>query len=138
MDQSALLLLAADAILLVHALFVGFVLIGLVLVYVGRARAWSWVRNPWFRLAHLAAIGVVTLQAWVGVICPLTTWEMALRARAGDAVYAGSFVSHWLAAILYYRAPAWAFVAAYTVFGAVVVASWFVVPPRPFTAGPRA
>lgn len=133
MDRSMLLLLAADAMLLVHTLFVGFVVIGLVLVFVGKARGWSWVRNPWLRLTHLAAIGVVTLQAWVGMICPLTSWEMALRARAGDTVYAGSFVSHWLEAILYYRAPAWVFVVTYSAFGAVVIASWFVVPPRPFT-----
>ena len=34
--------------------------------------------------------------AWIGMICPLTTWEMALRAKAGDATYSGSFIAHWL------------------------------------------
>ena len=133
MDSSALFLLAADAVLLLHVLFVAFVVAGLVLVLVGKIRAWFWVRNPWFRLAHLIAIGVVVLQSWLEVICPLTTMEMALRARAGDTVYSESFISYWLGTILYYQAPAWAFVASYTVFGATVVASWFLVPPRPFT-----
>ena len=131
---SPLWLLAADAALLLHALFVAFVVAGLALVLVGWARGWSWVRNAWFRAMHLAAIAVVVAQAWLGVVCPLTTLEMALRARAGDAVYPGAFVAHWIEALLYYRAPAWVFVAAYTAFGALVVASWFWVRPRRFRA----
>jgi len=133
MDSSALYLLAADAVLLLHVLFVAFVVVGLVLVFAGKIRAWCWVRNPWFRLAHLVAVGVVVLQSWLEVICPLTTMEMALRSRAGDATYSESFISHWLGTILYYQAPAWVFVASYTVFGAIVAASWFLVTPRPFT-----
>jgi multisubunit Na+/H+ antiporter MnhB subunit len=129
MDSPTLFLLAADAILLLHALFVGFVVVGLVLILVGKARAWSWVRNPWFRVAHLVAIGVVVLQSWFGVICPLTTLETTLRSRAGEAAYAGSFVAHWLETLLYYRVPPWVFVVCYTAFGAVVVASWFWVRP---------
>lgn len=133
MESGALYLLAADVVLFSHVLFVAFVVIGLLLILVGKARSWSWVRNPWFRLAHLAAIGVVVVQSWFGAVCPLTTLEMALRERAGDAVYPGSFVAHWLETILYYRAPAWVFAVCYTVFGALVVASWFRVRPRSFS-----
>ncbi len=57
---------------------------------------------------------------------------MSLRYRAGDMVYSGSFISHWLETLLYYRAPAWVFAVAYTLFGALVVASWYFVRPRPF------
>ncbi|MDX1555935.1 MAG: DUF2784 domain-containing protein [Xanthomonadales bacterium] len=130
MDDGALYLLAADAILFVHAGFVAFVVFGLVLILLGGAFRWNWVRNPWFRWAHLAAIGVVVLQAWLGMICPLTTWEMALRAKAGDAVYAGTFIAHWVESLLYYQAPPWVFTVVYTAFGALVVASWFWVRPR--------
>jgi len=132
MDSPQLLQLAADAVLLVHTSFVAFVVAGLVLVLAGGLLGWTWIRNPWFRAAHLAAIGIVVLQSWIGMICPLTTLEMALRARAGDAVYAGSFVGHWLGEILYHEAPAWVFATAYTSFGALIVASWFLVRPRPF------
>lgn len=125
-------MLIADAILLVHVLFVGFVIIGLLLILLGKPLSWSWVRNPWFRLLHLAGIAVVVLQAWAGIICPLTTWEMAFRAKAGDAVYSGTFISHWLETILYYRAPAWVFIVCYSIFGLGVVASWFWVRPRAF------
>ena len=130
--SSLLFRLAADAVLLLHALFVAFVLLGLVLVFAGKALRWSWVRNPWFRAAHLLAILVVVIQSWLGVICPLTTFEMMLRSRAGDTVYPGSFVAHWLEAILYYQAPPWVFAACYTLFCAVVVGSWFWVRPRDF------
>jgi hypothetical protein len=106
-----------------------------VLILLGKTRNWRWVRNPWFRLAHLAAIGVVVLQSWLGAICPLTIWEMALRERAGDTVYAGSFIAHWLGTLLYYRLPDWVFVFCYTAFGALVLLSWYWVRPRPFTEG---
>ncbi len=126
------MLLAADLLLVTHAFFVAFVIIGLLLILAGKFCSWGWVRNPWFRLAHLLGIGVVVLQSWLGIICPLTTWEMAFRARAGDTTYPGSFVSHWLSSLLYYQAPEWVFAVSYTVFGSLVVASWFWVRPRPF------
>ena len=122
---------AADVILLLHVLFVGFVVLGLALIVAGGLRGWSWVRNPWFRLAHVIAIGIVVVQSWFGAICPLTIWEMALRSQAEGATYAGTFISHWLGRILYYQAPPWVFVAIYTVFGALVVACWFWVRPHP-------
>lgn len=122
--------IAADAVLVAHVLFVAFVVAGLALIYVGAVAGWRWVRVRAFRLAHLAAIGIVVAQAWLGVACPLTVLEMALRARAGTTPYAGSFIAHWLDAALYHSAPAWAFVAAYTAFGTAVVASWFAVRPR--------
>lgn len=124
-------LFAADAVLLLHTLFVVFVIAGLVAIVAGRALSWKWVRNRRFRILHLLAIAVVALQAWAGVICPLTTLEMWLRSQAGDVVYAGTFVSHWLESILYYQAPAWVFVTAYTVFGLAVAASWYLVRPYP-------
>ena len=132
MKSGYLFVLAADALLFAHVLFVAFVVVGLVLILIGKLRAWAWVRNPWFRIAHLAAIGVVTVQSWFGVVCPLTTWEMLLRERAGEAAYSGTFVSHWLEVLLYYRAPAWVFAVCYTVFAAAVVVSWLWVRPRPF------
>ena len=95
------------------------------------ARGWPWVKNRWFRLGHFLAIGVVVAQAWQGALCPLTTLEMVLRSRAGDAVYSGSFIAHWMEALLYHEAPPWVFATGYTVFGLLVVASWFIVRPRP-------
>ncbi len=125
-------LVAADAVLFTHVLFALFAVVGLLLIFAGKVFSWSWVRNPWFRLAHLIGIVIVVLQAWLGMICPLTTWEMELRSRAGEAVYAGSFIAHWLQELLYYQAPAWVFIACYTAFGLLVILSWVWVRPRPF------
>lgn len=132
MDSALFSLLLADFILVLHVLFAVFVVLGLVGVYAGKVQGWSWVRNPWFRLVHLAAIAVVAIQSWAGIICPLTTLEMHLRKSAGDATYSGAFMSHWLQEILYYQVPAWVFVVCYTAFGFLVLFSWFLVRPHPF------
>jgi len=125
-------LLIADALLVIHVLFVAFVIGGLLMIVVGGLASWRWVRNPWFRLMHLLSIAVVVVQSWFGVICPLTTWEMAFRERAEGVTYGGSFIAHWLGKILYYQLPAWVFIVGYSVFGALVLASWFRVRPRSF------
>ncbi|WP_299789396.1 DUF2784 domain-containing protein [uncultured Shewanella sp.] len=127
-----LYIFAAEVMLFTHALFVGFVIFGLLLILAGKLFSWSWVRNPWFRLVHITGLAVVVIQSWLGVICPLTTLEMALRSKAGDAVYEGSFISHWLTELLYYQAPEWVFIVCYTTFGLIVLACWFWVRPRSF------
>lgn len=130
MSQTSMLLLLADMLLVVHFLFVLFVVFGLVAIYCGYVLRWRWVKNRTFRILHLAAIGIVALQSWLGLICPLTTWEMALRDKAGAATYSGSFMQHWLHQLLYYTAPDWLFMLLYSGFACLVVASWFLLPPR--------
>lgn len=121
--------LLADLVLYVHFGFVLFVVAGLLLILAGGVLDWGWVRNRKFRIAHLLAIGVVVLQAWLGVLCPLTNLEMWARQRSGGETYAGGFVAHWVERLLYYEAPLWAFTVAYTAFGALVVAAWLLVRP---------
>ena len=120
----------ADAVLSLHVGVVLFVVVGLVLVLAGNWLRWHWVNAWWFRLAHLGAIAIVVAEAWLGIVCPLTTLEMWLRAQARGPTYTGSFIEHWLQRLLYYDAPGWVFVLAYSVFGLMVVASWWVFPPR--------
>ncbi len=120
----------ADAVLTLHVGIVLFVVGGLPLIWFGRWRGWHWSDAWWFRLAHLAAIAVVAAQSWFGIVCPLTTLEMWLRGRAHGAVYAGSFIEHWLQRLLYWQAPPWVFVLAYTTFALLVVATWVLWPPR--------
>ena len=122
----------ADLVLVTHVSVVAFVVVGLLVILCGGAAGWRWIRNPWFRATHLAAIGLVVVQAWLGVICPLTTLEMHLRERAGDATYSGAFIAHWLQKLLYYEAPAWVFVVCYTLFGLAVIGSWLKFRPRSF------
>ncbi len=53
----------ADLIVVTHAAYVCFVVFGLAAVLVGVVLRWKWVRNPWFRGIHLAAIGIVVAEA---------------------------------------------------------------------------
>ena len=53
----------ADLILIVHFLFVAFVVGGLALTWIGASFGWQWVRNFWFRVSHLAAIVFVAGEA---------------------------------------------------------------------------
>jgi hypothetical protein len=120
----------ADIVLSVHVGVVIFVVGGLVLIIAGNLLAWRWVNSPVFRIAHLGAIGYVVAETWIGIVCPLTTLEMGLRAKAGATTYAGSFIQHWLQRLLYYDAPPWVFIAAYSVFLLAVVAAWWYFPPH--------
>ena len=121
--------LLADTVLSVHFAIVVFVVGGLVLVLVGNWRGWKFVNAWWFRLAHLAAIGIVVAQAWLGIVCPLTTLENWLRVQANEPAYEASFVEHWVSRLMYYDAPAWVFTLAYTLFGLAVIAAWWRYPP---------
>ena len=129
LDRSLSLLLA-NAVLVVHAGIAAFVVAGLALTVIGNLKHWRWVNNAWFRIAHVAAIGIIVAESWLGFICPLTTLEMWLRARAGEASYGGGFIKHWLQQLLYYSAPPWVFVVVYTVFALLVLVIWWYFPPR--------
>ncbi len=126
MNDADLYSLLADTILVVHFAFVVYVVGGFMLILVGLLARWSWVHNRIFRITHLAAIGIVVLQAWFSRLCPLTVWENELRRRAGESGYTETFIEHWLHEILFYDAAPWVFTAVYTCFGVLVVLVWFL------------
>ena len=118
--------LLADAILLLHFGFVLFVVGGLALVWIGAAAGWAWVRNFWFRAAHLAAIAFVAAEALLGIWCPLTVWEDALRGVHGEK----SFVARWIHRLMFYDFPLWVFTTAYVAFALLVAATWWWIRPK--------
>lgn len=122
--------LLADAILVVHALVVAFVVGGQAAVLLGWARGWDWVRRPGFRYGHLAVIAFVIAQTWLDRLCPLTIWEAELRRAAGQVVHDQSFVQYWVGNLLFFDLPWWVFQVAYTAFGLLVLISWIGCPPR--------
>ncbi len=122
--------LLGNIVLSFHVAVVLFIIFGLILVITGNLWGWRWVNALWFRIVHLSAIVVVVVQAWIGVICPLTSLEMWLRRKAHETTYTGSFIEHWLKYVLYYDAPAWVFTVIYTLFGLMVAATWWYFPPR--------
>lgn len=117
--------LLADLILVFHFAFVLFVVGGLLMIWTGAAAGWRWVRNPVFRVAHLAAILAVAAEAVAGVVCPLTIWEDSLRGVATET----SFVARWIHRVLYWNLPAWVFTTVYIAFALLVAATlWWVRP----------
>jgi Protein of Unknown function (DUF2784) len=122
--------IVADLVVIVHFSYIAFVVFGMIAILVGLAMGWSWVRNPWFRVAHLVAIAIVAVQAIAGVVCPLTTLEKALRLRAGQESYPGAFIGYWAHRLTFYQAPAWVFTLCYTLFGVAVLGTFVLAPPR--------
>lgn len=116
----------ADLVLVIHFLFVSFVVGGLALIWIGAAAGWRWVRNFWFRIAHLAAICFVALEALIGMVCPLTAWEDALRGAPTEA----SFIARWLHRVLFYSFPEWVFTIAYVLFALAVAVTFRLAPPQ--------
>ncbi|MEF3080809.1 DUF2784 domain-containing protein [Luteimonas sp. SMYT11W] len=120
----------ADAVLAVHVGIAAFVVGMTLALLVGGPLGWCWVRRRWLRWLHVALVVVIAVQAWLGRLCPLTIWEQWLRARAGQQSYNESFVGHWLSKVLFFEAPWWSFVAAYSVLALVVAGAWILWPPR--------
>jgi hypothetical protein len=120
----------ADVVVAIHALYVGFVVFGLLAILLGYARAWRWVCNRYFRILHLAAIGLVCLESIIGIDCPLTTIENALRIDAGQYGYGSDFLGYWIDRLLFYDFPPRAFTIVYLAYGALVLATVWLVPIR--------
>ena len=119
--------LLADAILVVHAAFVLFVVLALPATWIGAALGRPFAYNRWFRGLHLAAIAFVIAEVLVGVMCPLTVWENELRGAPQDR----GFIQRWIHAWLFWNLPEWVFAVGYVAFGALVALTWWLLPPRP-------
>ncbi|HUN68455.1 MAG TPA: DUF2784 domain-containing protein [Burkholderiales bacterium] len=116
----------ADLLLAFHFLVAGFIAAGLILIWIGALARWSWVRNPWFRYLHLAAIVFVAAEALLGQACPLTVWEDLLR----GGVRPESFIGRWVYRLLYYNAPERVFATLYVLWAAATLLTLRFVPPR--------
>jgi uncharacterized membrane protein (DUF485 family) len=83
--------LLADAVLIVHLSFVLWVALGVLIVW----------RAPWSAGLHIPAVAWGIYIELSGAICPLTTWEIELRERGGQAGYSGGFIDHYITGCLY-------------------------------------
>ena len=81
----------ADALVIVHLLFVAFVVAGGFLVV-------RWPKLAWL---HLPAAAWGAFIEFTGGICPLTPLENRLRVLGGGSAYSGDFVERYLLPILY-------------------------------------
>jgi hypothetical protein len=121
----------ADLVLVVHASYVAFVVVGLAAIVAGWALDWRWVRNAWFRGLHLVAIGLVFAESMLGVACPLTVLENAMRWRAGEQGYPADCMTFWLHRVMFFNWPPIVFLLLYAGVTIIVAAMYRLVPPRP-------
>ena len=122
--------LAADLVAAIHAAYIAFVVFGFIAIILGITMGWRWVRNMYFRTAHLAAILLVCVEALLGVSCPLTILENRLRVLGTDTPYPDFFVGGLLDRLIFYNLPRWLFTVVYLSFGALVLLTFVLAPPR--------
>ena len=83
--------LLADAIIIIHLIFILFVISGGLLA----------LRNKRWSIVHLPAVIWAAAIEFKGWICPLTPLENLFRAKGGNAIYQGDFIEHYLLPIIY-------------------------------------
>jgi len=99
----------ADAVLLLHGLFIVWLVAG------GVAVLW----RAWLAALHLPALAWGAWISFSGSYCPLTPLEQSLRRAAGQAGYEGGFIEHYLTAAIY---PAGLTIEHQILFGALALA----------------
>ena len=81
----------ASLILVIHFLFIVFVLLGGLLIL-------KWPRMLWLHLPAIVWGFLVELNGW---LCPLTPWENHFRSLAGRQAYEGDFIGEYLVPLIY-------------------------------------
>ena len=115
----------ADALLFVHFSLAAFITLGFFIIPIGYKLGWNWIKNRNLRLLHLSLMGVITVETIVGLTCPLTVLENMFR----DVDYSSSFMSYWIAQILYWDLPNHVFVTLYSLCLLWVSILWKICPP---------
>jgi hypothetical protein len=128
----------AELMVALHVAYVGYIVVGQMLIVIGSGVGWQWVRNPWFRFSHLIMMGIVCVEEMMGWRCPLTIWENDLRILAGQTVAQGSFMGRFLHDLLYVNdvLPEKAIQILHLCFGVIVLQALIMCPPRWFGRTP--
>ena len=129
--MQALYRLCADLIAVAHFFYVLFAVGGQAFILLGAFCKWRAIKNALFRISHLLAVGLVALEAALGIDCPLTLWENDLRRLGGQAIEQNlSFIGRLVRLIIFYDFPRWVFTVMHIVFGLLVVLTFVLIPPR--------
>ena len=129
----------ADMLTVIHLAYMAYVVFGQLAILIGWPLGWRWIRNPWFRVSHLAMISIVAAEAVVGFECPLTTWERNLRDNLGQInadhpevdLENASFVAQLLRKVMFPEADFVPYLKpCYYTFAGIVLATAFLAPPR--------
>ena len=80
-----------NTVIVIHFLFIFFVVFGGFLVF-------KWRKFVWI---HVPAFIYGTLIEWFGWICPLTYLEVWLLGKTGMTGYGSGFIDHYIAPVIY-------------------------------------
>ncbi len=117
--------LAADALLLLHFLWIVFLVLGL---------PWGlYISSPIIRLLHASGLIFALALQLTHTFCPFTIWEESLRgAQQPGFTYRGSFIITYLEKLVY---PGWISLNTITILTALLVAltlaSFILMPLMP-------
>lgn len=118
----------ADALLVLHFLWIFFLILGLPLGL--------YFRLAWLRTLHAAGLILALALQLAGLLCPLTIWEESLRLREDPGFsYRGSFIITQMEKLVY---PGWISldtVAALTALLALATLLSFIFRPVKFKTG---
>ena len=115
----------ADLVLAIHFALAAFVASGLLLIPIGAICDWLWVRSRIFRTVHTGLMVFVTVEALIGMTCPLTTIEAYLRGTEAQEF----FLAHHLSRLLYWDLPLSFFLWLYVACSVWVMCLWWYSPP---------
>jgi hypothetical protein len=122
----------ADVVVAIHFAYVSFVVFGELLIIAGIPLRWQWIRNIWFRVAHLLAMLYPAFEMFSGIDCPLTVWELQLLKAAGKTAEHRSFVGRLLDNLMFFQcpddSPVWFWI--YGGLATVFVLTFVLAPPR--------
>ena len=115
----------ADIVLVFHFAIVIFITFGFFLIPIGYKSNWLWVKNLKLRICHCAMMVFVTLEAFLGITCPLTSLENSLRGINETT----SFISYWINQIIYWDLPSQFFIILYCAVLIWTFLLWKFFPP---------
>src|SRR5262245_59373834 len=113
-----------------HLGYGGCVVVGQLLIWLGWALGWKWVRNFWFRATHLLAIAIVAYEEVMGIRCPLSVWEEYFREKAGQPTTGETFLGRLLHSLIFYDFQPWVFTTIYLTTLSVVLLTLILCRPR--------
>jgi hypothetical protein len=86
--------ITADAVILIHFLWIGFVILGFPVALYFNSAKW--------RLIHLVTVILMILMQVTRTICPLTYLEAWLKSSGSEKdVYPGAFIAEWVERLIY-------------------------------------
>jgi Protein of Unknown function (DUF2784) len=120
----------ASIVVLIHLAYFVFVVYGFVAIVIGAKLRWKWIRNPWFRIAHVLSVFIVLAEDAFGLNCPLNVAEASLRSPETDAVGSSGGTGNVLDLLLHHTLSERALDALYWTLGPTFILLLFIVRPN--------